>query len=80
MQKLTTKKLMENKQTAVDWLIKIYLQKGKIDSFDIKQAKELEKKQIVDAYSCGKINGIANTIGNETNKPSEQYYKENYEK
>ena len=34
-------------QTAVEWLIKIYLQTKKIDSFDIEQAKEMEKKQII---------------------------------
>lgn len=32
------------KQTAVEWLVKIYLQTNKIDSFDIEQAKqEIEK-------------------------------------
>ena len=38
---------MSKKQTAVQWLIKIYLQKGKIDSFDIDQAKAMEKEQII---------------------------------
>lgn len=37
---------MSKQQTAVEWLIKIYLQTNKIDSFDIEQAKELEKQQI----------------------------------
>lgn len=36
---------MSKQQTAVEWLIKIYLQTNKIDSFDIEQAKELEKQQ-----------------------------------
>jgi len=34
------------KQTAVEWLIKIYLQTKKIDNFDIEQAKAMEKEQI----------------------------------
>jgi hypothetical protein len=33
-------------QTAVEWLYKIYLQTKKIDSFDIEQAKQMEKLQI----------------------------------
>jgi hypothetical protein len=33
------------KQTAVEWLTKIYLQTNKIDSFDIEQAKAMEKEQ-----------------------------------
>ena len=37
-------------QTAVEWLIKIYLQTNKIDNFDIEQAKQMEKEQIIDAW------------------------------
>lgn len=47
---------------------------------DFKKAKEIEREQIIDAYISGKTNGIANTIGNEINKPSEEYYNENYNK
>ena len=36
---------MENKQGAVDWLIKLYQQTGKIDIFDLEVAKEMEKDQ-----------------------------------
>jgi hypothetical protein len=39
--------------TAVEWLVKIYLQKGKIDSFDINQAKAMEKEQIINAHKQG---------------------------
>jgi len=35
-------------QTAVEWLYKIYLQTKKIDSFDIEQAKQMERKEISD--------------------------------
>ncbi len=44
---------MENKQTAVEWLIKIYLQTNKIDNFDIEQAKAMEKEQHKEIYSKG---------------------------
>ena len=37
--------------TAVEWLVKIYLQTKKIDSFDIEQAKAMEKEQIKRMYS-----------------------------
>ena len=37
---------MENKQTAVEWLVKIYLQTNKIDNFDIEQAKAMGKEQL----------------------------------
>lgn len=68
---------MENKQTAVDWLIKIYLQKGKIDSFDIEQAKELEKQQIIDARLS--LDSSDNVWDKEIAlELTEQYYNETY--
>jgi hypothetical protein len=62
------------KQTAVDWLIKIYLQTGKIDSFDINQAKAMEKEQIENAFMVG--------VKNEKYRfdTKEQYYTETYGK
>lgn len=62
------KTLMENKQTAVEWLVKQYRQKNKIDYFDIEQAKEKEKQQIMDAYNNGE------------NRSAELYYNETYGK
>lgn len=44
-------------QTAVEWLIKIYLQINKIDSFDIEQAKAMEKQQIINAFNQGERYG-----------------------
>ena len=41
---------MSNKQSSVEWLVKVYLQKGKIDYFDIQQAKAIHKQEIIDAY------------------------------
>jgi hypothetical protein len=57
------------KQTAVEWLVKIYLQTGKIDSFDINQAKAMEKQQIIDAFFSG-----YNYEGGQLEQKSEQYY------
>ena len=33
------------KQTAVEWLVQIYLQTNKVDNFDLEVAKEMEKQQ-----------------------------------
>jgi hypothetical protein len=62
---------MENKQGAVDWLIKIYQQTGKIDIFDLEVANEMFKEQIMDAVNYGteKFGDIA-----------EEYYNETYNK
>ncbi len=62
---------MEKIPTAVEWLIKIYLQTNKIDNFDIEQAKAMEKKQIIDAYNNGE-NRSAELYYNETYKGGEQ--------
>jgi hypothetical protein len=66
---------MNNKQqTAVEWLIKIYLQTNKIDNFDIEQAKAMEKQQMFEFWN----GGIDCT--EERGKSFEQYYKETYKK
>ena len=64
-------------QTAVEWLIKIYLQTNKIDNFDIEQAKAMEKERIEIAYNKGTVNGIDYP---ESILPltGEQYYNETY--
>lgn len=42
------------KQTAVEWLIEqMNSQKGMLFEYDIKQAKEMEKQQIDDAFNKG---------------------------
>jgi hypothetical protein len=82
---------MNNKQTAVDWLVKQLSERGYIQapSFGhsiidkaIEQAKEMEKQQIMQSYSDGLGNGIA--VGKEECSfesvcDEEQYYKETYE-
>lgn len=68
---------MSKKITAVIWLINQLEQKG----FDLKfnldilqQAKQLEKEQIVEAYTEGYCNGIVCIP-----HPAKQYYSETYE-
>jgi len=69
---------MEQKQTAVDWIIDKIIENNNFSEFplsifDVAEAKEMEKEQIIDAYKegCGdwistdKIKGI-------------QYYNETY--
>ncbi|CAB4220001.1 hypothetical protein UFOVP1624_39 [uncultured Caudovirales phage] len=65
------------KQTAVEWLIKIYLQTNKIDSFDIEQAKEMEKQQIIDAVNIGFEEGSKFPEDIKLNN-AEQYYNETF--
>ncbi len=63
--------MTNNKQlTAVDWLQFIELQRD-LTLADWKQAKEMEKKQIIEAI----ITGFANW---DSELGSEQYYNETY--
>ena len=77
------------KQTAVEWLIKQITfsnEYGEIyysypDSKDlimcIEQAKEMEKQQIIDAYSVGYITDFKLNSDYTTQTP-EQYYNETF--
>jgi hypothetical protein len=60
--------MIENKQTAVEWLIEqiddIYLHS--IYGKEFEQAKEMEKQQIMDAYNNG------------DNRSAELYYNETF--
>jgi hypothetical protein len=62
-------------QTAVEWLIKIYLQTNKIDNFDLEVAKEMEKEQIISAHLAG-----ANDNEDIEGKTEIEYYNETYNK
>ena len=70
------------KQTAVEWLLSEFQEAhkdyGGLDMAWIqrfKQAKEMEKQHIIDAYAKGYIDGIArNKI------TAEEYYKETFKK
>ena len=68
-------------QTAVDFLYKNLIE-NPLSNNDViynirilQQAKEMEKEQIIDAYSNGDINGIM-----ESEKKAERYYKETFKK
>jgi len=91
---------MENKQTAVDWLVEqlinvnrknyinnriLPISKNSIQHKDInqliKQAKQMEKEQIMDAYSEGFDAGYLLANGEDTKFDGrEQYYNETYGK
>ena len=64
--------MSNKKQTAVDWLLNDYVNKGVITIEAIEQAKKIEKQQIIDAYHINPLESKWQNIG-------EQYYKETYE-
>jgi len=71
-------KQMENKQTAVQWLVEKIQQGNPSFKFDalIRQAKQMEKEQIVDAYTECWMNDGGN--GFHKVKEAESYYNETY--
>jgi hypothetical protein len=74
---------MDNKQTAVEWLVSQILKEKKLLDLDIEAAKEMEKQQIMQSYSDGLGNGIA--IGNDECSmisccDEEQYYNQTFKK
>lgn len=71
------------KQTAIDWLISELKDNG-LDHIDyaeeiIKEAKEIHKEQIQDAFQEGKWNGYENAKGASDFKDPLIYYKETFE-
>jgi hypothetical protein len=74
---------MENKQTAVEWLIqRIYMSDFEIYNFmkenaDFEQAKEMEKEQIENAYQAGQDN-VDYTASFVDENGLENYYNETY--
>ena len=66
-------KQMENKHTAVQWLVEKIQHANPSFKFDalIRQAKEMEKEQIIDAYDKGEFNQGCN-------EDAEQYYNQTY--
>jgi len=71
------------KQTAVDWLF-TQLWETPRDKFTwqiiLKEAKEMEKEQIEDAFDTGLCDGYDYGFTNDspTKENGEQYYKETY--
>ena len=74
----TTNKPLENKQTAVEWLVEKIQQANPSFKFDalIRQAKEMEKEQITDAFGTGCQVESKRLIGYQG--IAEQYYNETY--
>jgi len=58
---------IKSNQTAIEWFAETVHKMGYISSTILQQAKEMEKEQIMEAYSMGN-----DDIG------AEQYYKETY--
>jgi hypothetical protein len=62
---------MENKITAVDWLVENLYYILKTEHYDIiDQAKEIEQEQIMNAWVKGVVS--------ENNMTAEKYYNETY--
>ena len=68
------------KQTAVEWLIEIYLTTGIDRNVHFHQAKEMEKEQIIEAYEQGSEDGYWHPENGYSNKfdSAEQYYNETF--
>jgi hypothetical protein len=65
------------KQTAVDWLIgQLYAPCRGIPSHIIEQAKEMEKEQMVDAWSNGWLNDYKSD--EDVKNSAEHYYNETF--
>ena len=62
------------KQTAVEWLVKELNLEGY--DYTVKQAKEMEKQQIENAFASGIYDGGENV--SQYNMSSEQYYNETF--
>jgi HD superfamily phosphohydrolase YqeK len=63
-----------SKQTAVEWLVDELLSGKPLMPSLIEQAKQMEKKQIEDAYLIGLIHDLTKDAYTQ----AEEYYKENY--
>lgn len=75
MQNNTIMKPMETKQTAIDWLFKLSKER-ELDKFDLEQAKQMEKQQIIHAYGQGTADEAGEII--DATKTAEQYYNKKY--
>lgn len=62
------------KQTAVEWLIHQYIKDGLFKKGVYEQAIEMEKQQILDAFSEGASDGF----DGESDSNKEKYYNEKY--
>jgi len=67
-----------SKQTAVEWFYQRILAKDIKEVF--KQAKQMEKEQIVDAHGIKESHGSEGSRNLWQQTTGEQYYRENYER
>jgi hypothetical protein len=66
------------KQSSIDWLEEQYYEsEGKLTRHDFKQAKQMEKEQIIKSYLDGDSNGCG-CYDWSTEEQAEDYYKETY--
>ncbi len=73
------KKNRERNQTAVEWLaLRYHHRQGYLSQEDIEQAKQMEREQIMKAFSNGQELPISNPLL--PHYSSEEYYKETYDK
>ena len=77
---LTTETNNMEQQTAVDWLVEqLQAPCRGIPSHIIEQAKQIQRKQIIQSFRIGKQNGYeSGTSENFRNLTAEEYYKELY--
>ena len=71
------------KQTAVEWLVDKFSTQGTLHSSDISQAKEMEREQIMDAYSAGADDEYEHHVNLSVKREDidcEKYYNETYGK
>ena len=76
--------MSNKKQTAVEWLVNKYFGREENCSpnfrHKIKEAKEMEKQQIIDAWDKGDYCvDLPDGTWEQKYKSGEQYYNENYE-
>jgi len=67
------------KQTAVDWFLDEILKCGyikKLPIIEFQQAKEMEKEQMIDAWSNGWLNDYQSD--EDVKNSAEQYYNETF--
>ena len=66
------------KQTAVEWLYELSKER-ELDKFDLEQAKEMEKQEIIDAWDKGDYCiDLPDGTWEQKYKSGEQYYNETY--
>ena len=63
---------MSKQISAVEWLLKQYLELGTLSKSIVEQAKAMEKEQIKDAYDDGWL------YNNQDKYNPEQYYNETF--